>query len=303
VRVGVVDIGTNTVRLLIADTTEDGFDQLIRLADVTRLGQAVDRTGELHPDAMRRTLSVLTRYGAAMDEHGVAERRIVATSATRHATNVEEFLIAVEAAVGTRPAVIDGAEEAALAFAGATSGLPHGGDVTMVIDVGGGSTEFVVGGSRPILTDSVEIGSVRLTERFLGNHPVDDGRLEIARGHVALLFSQRISEISIRADHVIGVAGTFTTLAAIHLGLDEYDPDRVHLSTLSSRVLSHSVSSLAALTVDQIRAIPSMAPGRAEVILGGAIIAELALAHVGHEELTVSEHDILDGIAMSLAKY
>lgn len=299
-RVGAVDIGTNTVRLLVAELVAGGLEDVERRVVITHLGQGVDQSGSLHPEAIERTLDVLGDYGSIMDELDVGRRRAVATSAARDASNAGEFLDEAAAQLAVRPEIIDGTEEARLSFSGATSGLAEPvaeGAPILVIDIGGGSTEFVAGIEGPFHAVSIDIGSVRLTERHLGAAPAAQSLVAAARSHVADLFSAELALPDVAS--VIGVAGTYTTLAAVQLDLAEYDRAAVDGTVLTIDELRNMVERLAALTVDQIAEIPSMDPARAPVILGGAIIAELALAVSGHDELMVSESDILDGIALS----
>jgi len=296
VRVGAIDIGTNTVRLLVMDGG-GGLSELAREVTITRLGRGVDATGRIDAEAAARTMAVLGRYGSILDELGVARRRAIATSASRDAGNIAEFLDAAEAAAGVRPQVISGFEEAELSFRGTTSGLPRGG-VTLVVDLGGGSTEFVAGEDAPSYACSVDIGSVRLAERCLGAQPAPPADVAAARRHVRQLFTAELAVPAV--DRIIGVAGTFTALAAMHLELDEYLRERVHGALLTGADLDGLVDRLAALSVDEIAAIPSMDPARAPVILAGAIVAAEALDAAGGDQLTVSEHDILDGVALSL---
>lgn len=297
-KVGAVDIGTNTVRLLVAEVVGGTIvEELAHHAIVTRLGQGVDEQGALHGDAVGRTVDVLTRYGATMDDLGVEARRIIATSATRDASNAAEFLDAAGAVLGRRPEMISGAEEAGLAFSGAQLGRAGRGGV-LVIDLGGGSTEFVFGHTEPVYARSVDIGSVRLTERLLPTAPALPGDVARAAEHVASLFGEALQLPPV--DEVIGVAGTFTTLGALNLGLVAYDRAAVDNSVLTIDVLDGLIDRLATMTVDQIAALPSMHPGRAPVVLGGAVVAREAIAVSGCRELTVSENDILHGVAMSI---
>ena len=245
---------------------------------------------------MDRTLAVLTGYGRTVAAEQAEVRRAVATSATRDASNGAEFLERAAVALGFAPDVIDGDEEAHLSFRGArpeTVGAP-----VLVIDTGGGSTEFVVGLDQVSYAKSVDIGSVRLTERSLGPGPLEPAQIDAARTAVAAMFR---SELDLpEAAAAIGVAGTFTSLAAIHLELPEYDRDAVHGTVLTLADIGDLVDGLAALSLEQIEAIPSLDPRRAPVILGGAIVVEQAVAHSNLSEVTVSERDILDGIIDSL---
>ncbi|HEY5578554.1 MAG TPA: Ppx/GppA phosphatase family protein [Acidimicrobiia bacterium] len=295
-KAGAVDIGTNSMRLLIAEATPDGMREVARQTVVTRLGQGVDSTGRLDPEAMGRTLAVLAEYGSELYSHDVAAVRAVATSASRDASNTDEFFEAVEEVLGFPPEVISGDEEARLAFAGATALSPE--RPCLVIDIGGGSTEFVFGWDRPVYTRSVDIGSVRLTERNLLNRPADAEQILDARKHVEQLLEELIlPEPPLGA---IGVAGTFTSLAAINLDLEEYDSSRVHGSTLTYSDLLSLVDFLSGMTLTETEAIPSLDPARAPVILGGAVVALTALLELDLDAVTVSEEDMLHGIAREL---
>jgi len=297
-RVGVVDIGTNSTRLLIANVFGGVVKEVSRHVVVTRLGQGVDATGVLAEEAIARTIEVLERYGHEMALAGVGARQAIATSATRDAANAYVFLDGAEAALAVRPEVIDGEEEARLSFSGATIGSNLA--TSIVIDLGGGSTEFVAGSYRPEYARSVDIGAVRLTERMPDRRPTPPGDISHARSEVANLFAAQLELPP--SDGVIGVAGTLTALSAMHLRLAEYDRTAVHQSTLTTQDLEDLTQELGAMTIDEIAAVPSMDPARAPVILAGAIIAHEALAVTGHDEMTISETDILDGVALALAE-
>lgn len=294
-RVGAVDIGTNTMKLLIADVVDGQLVEVAREVQVTRLGHGVDTTGVLAESAIQRTVEVLERYGHLMNEYGVAERRAVATSASRDAANAYVFLGGAEAALGFRPEVVEGEEEARLAFAGATLGGDF--ERTLVIDLGGGSTEFVAGSRQAEYLVSVDMGSVRLTDRMPDRRPAPSADVANARTEVRGMFATlELPEV----DGVVGVAGTFTSLSAVRQQLARYDREAVHGSQLTLHDLDELVQQLCALTIDEIASIPSMDPGRAPVVLAGAIVAEEALCASGHDRLTVSESDIVDGIALSI---
>lgn len=300
-RVAAVDIGTNTVRLLVADVTADGdVTWRHRRAIVTRLGQGVDDRGSFTPEAVERTGAALAELAGEARSWGWGVAGAVATSATRDAADREAFLDRAEAALGFRPVVIGGDEEAALAFAGATAGA-EGERPFLVIDLGGGSTEFVLGDDVPGYSVSVDIGSVRLTERHLPRHPAPEDDIAAAGGHVEALLAAGV-HVPQRPETVIGVAGTFTSLAALHLDLAAYDPEMVHGTILRGDDLARLVERLAALTVDEVAALPAIDPRRAPVLLGGAVIAERSLSHVGADRIRVSERDNLDGIAAGLAR-
>ena len=299
VRVGAIDVGTNTVRLLVADVVGGVVADLERRAEVVALGEGVDRTGRLGAAAIDRTVARLGEYRVVAAGHGVECLRVVATSATRDAANAAEFLDRAERVLGFRPEVITGDDEAALSFRGATTGLPGTGP-TLVIDPGGGSTEFVVGDTHPLGATSVDIGSVRLTERLLPDRPATAAQVAAAVAEVAAMFAA--ISMPIRPVRAIGVGGTFTSLAAIHLGLAEYDRSLVHGSVMTVDDLDRLVATLAGLTIPATAAIPSLEPGRAPVLLGGAVVASEAVRRCGLGRITVSESDLLDGIALALAE-
>lgn len=285
-KVGVVDIGTNSMRLLITD----GLEEVGRWVEVTGLGQGVDATGRLDAEAMERTIDVLESYGDIMDREGVEKRVAIATSATRDAANRETFMEQASAALGVRPEVIGGEVEGELAYEGATSDLDMGGD-RVVSDIGGGSTEFVTAES----VVSIDMGSVRLTDRLLPDRPPSPGAMDRARGHVGDLFAA----IEARGE-LIGVAGTWTSLAAIDLGLAVYDRDAIHHHRVSRDGIEKMTQRLASLTVEETAAIPSLDPKRAPVILAGAVIAGCVMDAVEASTALISERDTLDGLAMRI---
>ncbi len=297
-KVGAVDIGTNSMRLLIAEVDETEVQWLDRRTTVTGLGVGVDADGLLDETAIDRTIQVLAGYGRALAEAGVAACRGIATSATRDAANREDFLDRAEQALGFRPDVVTGEEEAALAFAGATRAV-EAAPPYAVIDIGGGSTEFVFGADHPTFRTSVDIGSVRLTDRILKDRPAPPDQLAFAQDSAA----EMLSPINLPGvpNHVIGVAGTFTALSAISQDLPAYDPGRVHGSALTVVRLSELVLYLSLLTLEETAAIPSLDPARAPVILAGAVVATEAVRRCGVDEIHISEHDSLDGIALGLA--
>jgi len=292
--VGVVDIGTNSMRLLI----EDGGAEVVREVTVTGLGTGIDATGRFDEDRVRATLSTLERYGELMERHGVQRKRAVATSATRDAKDGPEFVDRAEQVLGVRPMVLSGTEEAALSFLGATGARRDRGSV-VVIDSGGGSTEFVYGraGSASYAT-SIDVGSVRLTERVIPSRPAPAAEVKAARTVVAAAF--RGVDLPGRPASVLGVAGTFTSLAAIALDLPVYDRDRVHGSVLTLDRIGELISRLTVMTTAETAEIPSLDPKRAPVLLAGALVAEGALTAVGADEIEVSERDLLDGLAESV---
>lgn len=284
--VGVVDIGTNSMRLLI--TGPEG--ELGRWSVVTGLGRGVDETGSLDQARMAETVEVLGGFGEEMTAADVASRAAMATSATRDAANREVFLDMAEEALGVRPEVIDGSREGELAYRGATAGLDD--SVRLVSDIGGGSTEFVTASGSV----SIDIGSVRLSDRVLRSRPAPPTEMEAAREHVQHLFA----DVPRTAGEVVGVAGTWTTLGAMHLDLARYDRALVHRQFVPSHSVRVLTENLADMTVAETAAIPSMDPGRAPMILAGAVIAVCVLDHLGADGVLVSETDTLDGLAMEL---
>lgn len=287
VRVGVVDIGTNSMRLLITD----GVEEMGRWVEVTGLGRGVDRTGTLSEEAMGESLRALGAFGRLMDEHGVIRRKAIATSASRDAANREAFFDRAETLLGVRPVLIDGEEEARYAYTGAAGGWVLDPPV-LVCDIGGGSTELVT----EELAVSVDIGSVRLTERALPSRPAPSGELEAAR----LLVSGLLTPVGSEVGTLVGVAGTWTSLAAIDSGLPAYDPSAVHGSVLTRERLQDLVADLAARTVEETAAIPALDPKRAPVILAGGVIASTVVERLGVDRVLVSERDSLDGVAIEL---
>ncbi|CAN5803075.1 Ppx/GppA phosphatase family protein [soil metagenome] len=285
--VGVVDIGTNSMRLLITSRhTEVG-----RWVEVTGLGRGVDATGRLAESAMAASLEAFAGFGSLMDSHGVVLRKAIATSASRDAGNRDEFFKRSLVALGVMPTLISGEEEALYAFEGATSGLEDRSGV-VVSDIGGGSSEFVTLESSV----SVDIGSVRLTESLLTDRPPSSQQLDDAAAHVSGLFSA-VPPNSVRS---IGIAGTWTSLAAIALELPGYESERVHGFEMGLRDIERLVDMLAGMTVEETASIPSLDPKRAPVILSGAVIAREVLHHLAMDEITVSERDTLDGVAAEL---
>jgi len=303
-RVAAVDCGTNSLRLLIADLGPDGgLVERERRTEIVRLGQGVDATGQFHPDALQRTFAVVDAYAERIHAAGVPVDRIhfVATSAARDARNREEFFTGVLDRLGVMPDVISGDREARLSFTGALSGVRVTEEPVLVMDIGGGSTELIVGSAVGTMTSatSLDIGSVRVTERFLEAGPPDPAAVVAATAYIdGLLDGSGVDFASIRT--WIGVAGTATTLAGVHLGLPEYDRARVHGLLIPADQVAALLEQLRSLTVEQIRALPSMHPGRADVITGGTLIASRVGARTSAAGMLVSETDILDGIALEL---
>ena len=303
-RVAAIDCGTNSIRLLIAEPDgSGGLADLERRLEIVRLGQGVDATGEFHPDALRRTFAAVDGYAELIKKAEVPTGKVhfVATSAARDVKNRETFFAGVKERLGVLPDVISGETEARLSFLGALSRVKPEGEPVLVMDIGGGSTELITGGASGDLHSAVslDVGSVRVTERFFKQNPVADDDLERAAGYVDdLLTGSGVDFDSIGA--WIGVAGTVTTLAGVYLELERYDRERVHGARIPLAAIAEQLHRLAELTVDQIRALPSMHPGRADVITGGALVESRIAARVHLDHLIVSESDILDGIALQL---
>jgi exopolyphosphatase/guanosine-5'-triphosphate,3'-diphosphate pyrophosphatase len=298
-RVAAIDLGTNSIRLLVARLA-DGESELTELARdmvITRIGKGVDRTGRLAPESLRRTLRILERYCRRARALAAERIHLAATSAVRDATNRDELAAAVERLTGEPMEVLSGAEEAALSFLGATHGLSAA-PPYLVLDIGGGSTEFVLGTREPTASVSAQIGSVRLTERYVHTDPPsykELDRLELAITSVLSQVEDRIPVGDART--LIAVAGTSTTVQAIALGLPEYDPERLHRSVLSRDEAERVFRLLADMATEERRQIPVMAPGREDVIPAGAAILASVMRRWGFAEALVSETDILDGIA------
>jgi exopolyphosphatase / guanosine-5'-triphosphate,3'-diphosphate pyrophosphatase len=303
-RVAAIDCGTNSIRLLIAEPNGlGGLKDLERRLEIVRLGQGVDASGEFHPDALRRTFAAVEEYAELIKKADVAVERVhfVATSAARDVKNRGTFIAGVQERLGVLPDVISGETEARLSFLGALSRVSPEGEPVLVMDIGGGSTELITGSARGEIHSgiSLDIGSVRVTERFLKQNPVVEDDLDRAAEYVdELLAGCGVDFDSIGA--WIGVAGTATTLAGVYLELDRYDREKVHGSRMSLRAIEKLLHQLAGMTVEEIRALPSMQPGRADVITGGALVESRIGARLNVSELIVSESDILDGIALEL---
>jgi len=307
-RVAALDCGTNSLRLLVADVHADGtLTDLAREMRVVRLGEGVDRTGELAPVALDRTLTVLREYTDQLRLLGAQRVRMVATSATRDARNRDVFVSGVHEILGVDPEVITGDEEAELSFVGATGELAARADLAapyLVVDIGGGSTEFILGGpDGPTASRSVDIGCVRLAERHLHADPASAEQLAAAErdADAAIALAGEVVDIA-AARTLIAVAGTATTVTALSLGLPAYDPERIHLSTISLAEVERVYGELAAMTAVQRAALGPMHPGRVDVIVAGALILRQVVRAAGTGSMVAGEHDILDGIALQLGR-
>ncbi|HXE84415.1 MAG TPA: Ppx/GppA phosphatase family protein [Gemmatimonadales bacterium] len=310
-RVGAIDCGTNSIRLLIADIDDGRLHELHREMRIVRLGQGVDAAGEFAPEAIARTRAALIDYTALLARFGVETARMVATSATRDAANRQEFFamtaeVLAAAVPGAVAEVITGDEEAALSFHGAIAELDSADAPFLVVDLGGGSTELVLGSTEVDASFSADIGCVRLTERCLHSDPPTASEVEAARGVVREGLGEALRSVPVdRAYSWVGVAGTMTTLSALAQKMPTYDSEAIHLSRVGFRELLEVCDQLIGMTRAQRAVLGPMHEGRVDVIAGGAIVVEV-LADVlaqraGISELIVSEHDILDGIALSIA--
>ncbi len=301
-RLAAIDIGTNSTRLLVADA--DGRDHVLSTLDrrmtITRLGQGVNAARRLHPEAVERTLAVLREYRQAIERLGADGVRATATSAVRDAGNRDDFLGPAAEILGAAPEVITGEEEGRLTFLGATAGLRDPAPY-LVVDIGGGSTEFIVGTSEPESLMSVDVGCVRLTEAYLHSDPPAPEELSQAISVVGLHLDDvdRLLPGAIDAQTLIGVAGTVTTVAAVELGLPEYDSEALHHFRLTHAAAEDVFRTLATEPADARRHNPGLEPGRVDVIVGGAIVLVAVMRHFGAEEMLVSEADILDGLIRS----
>ena len=302
-RVGAVDIGTNSTRLLVADVDDRRIAEVERETRVTRLGEGVDERRRLLPVPIARVRNTLSDYRRTAERLGVERTLAIATSAIRDAENGEAFLGEVEWSYGFATRLLSGHDEALMTYRGVTSARSVEAG-TVIVDVGGGSTELIAGEPDGVRWhDSLDIGSVRLTERFLHGDPPAQGELDACAAAVRALLAERVpNEIREHTAAAIGVAGTITSLAALALGLDEYDRERVHGARITTAELDEQLGRLAAVPVAERRNMRPLEPERAPVIVGGAVIARETLAFFGLEELEISERDILDGAALAAAE-
>ncbi|WP_406000402.1 exopolyphosphatase [Streptomyces sp. NBC_00829] len=302
-RVAAIDCGTNSIRLLVADADPDTGElvELDRRMIIVRLGQGVDRTGRLAPEALERTFAACREYAAVIKELGAEKLRFVATSASRDASNRDDFVRGVLDILGVEPEVITGDQEAEFSFTGATRELP-GHEERLVVDIGGGSTEFVVGREHVEAARSVDIGCVRLTERHVRSDPPAADEVAAIRADVAAALDHAEESVPISdARTLVGLAGSVTTVAGIALGLGAYDSKAIHHARISYERVAEVTSMLLSATHDERAAIPVMHPGRVDVIGSGALVLLAIMERTGAREVVVSEHDILDGIAWSVA--
>jgi exopolyphosphatase/guanosine-5'-triphosphate,3'-diphosphate pyrophosphatase len=302
-RVGVIDCGTNSIRLLIADIDGNNFREVTRQMQVVRLGQGVDETNQFHPDALERTFAAVDLYAAELARRGVEKIRFCATSATRDATNRNIFIDGVKERLGIEPEVISGDEEARLSFAGATREFNRADGPFLVVDIGGGSTEFVLGTDTVESAISVNIGCVRMTERHFHNDPPTADEIAVARRDIQNAIDIAYASVDIKsAKTLVCVAGTATTVAAAALNLPEYDRYAIHLSRISADQVHEVSKRFATMAHDERAALGYMHPGRVDVITAGSLVLSEIVKATGAKEFVASENDILDGMAWSLAK-
>ena len=302
-RVAAIDCGTNSIRLLIADITGGNFKEVLRTMEIVRLGQGVDQNKSFHPDAIARTLSVVEKFAQLIASKGVEKIRFCATSATRDASNRELFTNGVKKILGVEVEVIPGEQEAALSFIGATKELSQSDGPFLVVDIGGGSTEFVFGSEKVEFAKSVNIGCVRMSERHLNLQPPTMAQIAEAIIDIDLAITQAAKVVPIsQAKSLVAVAGTATTVAAAALKLAEYDRYLIHLSRISAPSVHQVAAMFQSMNKDQIAALGYMHPGRVDVITAGALVLSRIMAATGASEFIASESDILDGIAWSLSK-
>ncbi|MFE9612622.1 exopolyphosphatase [Streptomyces sp. NPDC006012] len=312
-RVAAVDCGTNSIRLLVADADPSTGElvDLDRRMTIVRLGQDVDRTGRLAPEALERTFAACREYAAVIKEQGAERLRFVATSASRDAENRDEFVRGVLDILGVEPEVITGDQEAALSFTGATAELQGRDDLArpyLVVDIGGGSTEFVVGDDRVRAARSVDVGCVRMTERHLVSggvvsDPPTEQQIAAMRADIEAALDLAEETVPLReARTLVGLAGSVTTVSAIAQELPAYDSARIHHSRISRDRVREITERLLRSTHAERAAIPSMHPGRVDVIGAGSLVLLAIMERTGAHEVVVSEHDILDGIAFAVAE-
>lgn len=302
-RVAAIDCGTNSIRLLIADISDGNFREITRTMEIVRLGQGVDQNKAFHPDAIERTLKAVSGFAQEISRRGVERIRFCATSATRDATNRELFIEGVRERLGIAPEVISGEEEASLSFLGATKELKGDGSPYLVIDIGGGSTEFVFGSDKVEFAKSQNIGCVRMSERHFSNLPPSQSEIASAQADIDEAITQAAQIVPItQAKTLIAVAGTATTVAAAALELAEYDRYSIHLSRVSAEKTHEIAKQFLGMSREQLSTLGYMHPGRVDVIAAGSLVLSRILQLSGATEFVASESDILDGMAWSLAK-
>ena len=302
-RVAAIDCGTNSLRLLIADIDGVHFREIYRTMQIVRLGQGVDKNKAFAPEAIERTLSATQEFANIIRAKGVEKIRFCATSATRDASNRDLFVNGVENILGVTPDVIPGSEEAALSFIGATKELGQELAPFLVVDIGGGSTEFVLGSTDVISANSVNVGCVRMSERHLTSQPPTSEQIAAATHDIDEAINEAGAVVDFTAAQTLSaVAGTATTVAAAALELEEYDRHAIHLSRISAEKVYEVAKMFAGMNRQEIADLGYMHPGRVDVITSGALVLSRVMTLTGASEFVVSESDILDGIAWSLAQ-
>jgi exopolyphosphatase/guanosine-5'-triphosphate,3'-diphosphate pyrophosphatase len=302
-RVAAIDCGTNSIRLLIADIAGDNFKEVLRTMEIVRLGQGVDQNKAFHPDAIDRTLKAVELFRDQIASKGVEKIRFCATSATRDATNRSLFTDGVRDILGIEVEVIPGEEEAELSFIGATKELRQSDAPFLVVDIGGGSTEFVFGSEKVDFAKSVNIGCVRMSERHLNTQPPSMAQIAQAIVDIDIAITQAAAVVPVTtAKTLVAVAGTATTVAAAALELTDYDRHLIHLSRISSDKVHKVAATFQSMNKDQIASLGFMHPGRVDVITAGSLVLSRIMAATGATEFVASESDILDGMAWSLIK-
>ena len=302
-RVAAIDCGTNSIRLLIADIAGGNFKEVLRTMEIVRLGQGVDQNKAFHPDAIDRTLKAVELFRDQIASKGVEKIRFCATSATRDATNRSLFTDGVREILGIEVEVIPGEEEAELSFIGATKELRQSDAPFLVVDIGGGSTEFVFGSEKVNFAKSVNIGCVRMSERHLNTQPPSMAQIAQAIVDIDIAITQAAAVVPITtAKTLVAVAGTATTVAAAALELTDYDRHLIHLSRISSDKVHKVAATFQSMNKDQIASLGFMHPGRVDVITAGSLVLSRIMAATGATEFVASESDILDGMAWSLIK-
>jgi len=302
-RVAAIDCGTNSIRLLIADIDGTNFREIYRTMEIVRLGQGVDQNKSFHLDAIARTLAAVDLFAQEISKRGVEQIRFCATSATRDATNRELFIDGVKQRLGIAPEVISGEEEARLSFIGATKEFAPSDAPFLVVDIGGGSTEFVYGNSDVEFAKSVNIGCVRMTERNIHSDPPKAEEIENARRDIQEAIKVAAAVVPItKAKTLIAVAGTATSVAASALNLAQYDRHLIHLARVSAEQTHHVAKTFALMNADERSHVGFLHPGRADVFAAGSLVLSEIMKATGANEFVASEADILDGIAWSLAR-
>lgn len=304
-RVAAIDCGTNSIRLLIADITNGTLTDVVRTMVIVRLGEGVDKTGEFSQAALERTFAAIETFAALISEHQPELVRFVATSASRDVSNRDEFVDGVASRLGIEPDIISGDEEAALSFLGATADLTNLSEPPtapyLVIDIGGGSTEFVLGTTGPTAAISTNVGCVRMTERHLISDPATPQQIAAAISDIDAAIDLAYGAVPIaQANSLIGLAGSVTTVAAIALGLSEYDSTVIHGSRISAQDVHRVTQDLLAMTRAERAKLGPMHEGRIDVIGSGALVLDRIMIRTGLSQVVVSERDILDGIARGL---